>query len=256
MASTKPTLLFVHGAWHIPSTYSKFTNALKALGYEVHTPRLPSMNGSRPPNADLYTDTDFIRSYAESLIDAGRAVIAIMHSYGGHVGTGAFHGLGLKSRSEKGLPGGISQLIYLAAFAQPEGLTVVDLVKQFDREHLIPLAHDSAEDGTCVQRQPKLAMIGEGADDAEVEEYLATLVRWNERTMYQPVKQCAWKEIPVVYIHCTKDMTVPYDSQQSMVKVMEEQGANVKTVVLETGHCPNLTMLEDTISAIKNNIAA
>ena len=47
------------------------------------------MNEARPPNADLATDTAMVRGDVESLVDAGRTVIAIMHSYGGQVGTNA-----------------------------------------------------------------------------------------------------------------------------------------------------------------------
>ena len=83
MAPDKPTLILIHGGWQVPSTYSKFTMPLRSAGYEVHVPRLPSMNEMRPPNANLADDTKFIRAYVESLVDAGRTVVAIMHSYGG-----------------------------------------------------------------------------------------------------------------------------------------------------------------------------
>lgn len=55
-ATTKPTLLIVHGGWHVPDSYSKLTGALRAAGFEVHIPRHLSMNQSRPPNADLASD--------------------------------------------------------------------------------------------------------------------------------------------------------------------------------------------------------
>ena len=74
MAATKPTIVLIHGGWHIPSTYSKFASSLRSVGYEVHVPRLPSMNETRPPNADLVDDTALIRGYVESLVDAGRTV--------------------------------------------------------------------------------------------------------------------------------------------------------------------------------------
>lgn len=73
-ATTKPTLLIVHGGWHVPDSYSKLTGALRAAGFEVHIPRHLSMNQSRPPNADLASDSDLIRSYATSLVEADRDV--------------------------------------------------------------------------------------------------------------------------------------------------------------------------------------
>ncbi|KAE8166924.1 hypothetical protein BDV40DRAFT_207522 [Aspergillus tamarii] len=93
MGPSKLILLLISGAWHNLKSYSKFTNALKPNGYEVHVPRLPSMNGATPSNADLTTDTEFIPSYVVSLASASRAIALIMHSYDGQVRTNAVHGL-------------------------------------------------------------------------------------------------------------------------------------------------------------------
>jgi pimeloyl-ACP methyl ester carboxylesterase len=62
-----------------------------------------------------------MRSYVSKLVDGGRRVIALGHSYGGQVMTNALHGLGLDARKEKGLVGGVTDLIYLCAFALEEG---------------------------------------------------------------------------------------------------------------------------------------
>ncbi|OCL05377.1 hypothetical protein AOQ84DRAFT_413728 [Glonium stellatum] len=187
ITTTKPTLVLIHGGWHIPSTYSKLTSALRSAGYEVHVPRLPSVNETRPPNADLATDTSLIRSYVESLVDAGRTVIALMHSYGGQVGTNALQDLGHTSRTKQGQSGGVAHLIYMCAFALPEGSCMIDKVKEFSYEYLTPLAFDFADDDSCVSRDPKTLLVGPGTDDAEAEAYVSSLVRWNGKTMCQAV---------------------------------------------------------------------
>lgn len=254
MAAVKPTIILIHGGWHIPSTYSKFTNSLKSAGYEVHVPRLPSMNEARPPNTDLTTDTEMIRGYVESLVDAGRSIIAIMHSYGGQVGTNALYGLGLKSCSRRGesLSGGVIHLIYMCAFALPEGGSMVGKVKEFGHEHLLPLAFDFAPDDSCVDRDPKTLLIGPGADDVELEAYVASLVRWNGKSMYQAITHCAWRDIPVTYVYTSRDMTVPLDYQKSMVERIRAEGQTVHTVELATGHCPNLTMTQEVVDIVTN----
>lgn len=213
MSSNKPTVVFIHGAWHIPQTYTKLISVLRSAGLETHIPRLLSTNESRPPNADLETDTGLIRGYVESLVEAGRRVVVIMHSYGGQVGTNALHGLGVDDCKKRGLPGGVSHLIYLCAFALPEGGSMVGKVKEFGHEHLLPLAFEFAEDDSCTCRDPKSLLIGSSSiDDAEeVDQYLATLVRWNGKSMYQPITKCAWREIPVTYIYTSQDMTVPLE---------------------------------------------
>jgi pimeloyl-ACP methyl ester carboxylesterase len=92
MFSKVPTIFIIGGGWHTPQSYSSLNKQLELAGYEVHVPTLPSMNGSRPPNADLNTDTEHIRSVAEGLVDEGHNLIVFMHSYGGQIGTNALHG--------------------------------------------------------------------------------------------------------------------------------------------------------------------
>ena len=252
MAAVKPTIILIHGGWHTPSAYTKLTTALRTAGYEVHLPALSSMNGSRPPNADLVTDTALIRSYVTSLVSAGHTVIAIMHSYGGQVGNNALTGLGVAERAKQGLKGGVAHLIYVCAFALPEGGSMVGKVKEFGHEHLLPLAFDFADDGSCVNRDPKTLLLGPGLSDAEADEYVVGLVRWNGKSMYQAIEKCAWKDegVGVSYIMTSGDMTVPLDYQKNMVEGMKLQGKEVEIVELETGHCPHATMTKEVVDVV------
>ena len=208
------------------------------------------MNEARPPNTDLTTDTAIIRGYVESLVDAGRTVMAIMHSYGGQVGTNALYGLGLKHRTQHGKPGGVIHLIYMCAFALPEGGSMVGKVKEFGHEHLLPLAFDFADDDSCVNRDPKNLLLGSDIEDVEAEAYVSSLVRWNGKSMYQAITHCSWREIPVTYIYTSQDMTVPLDYQKSMVERMQAEGQTVDTSLLATGHCPNLTMTQEVVDIV------
>ncbi|KAL2828013.1 Alpha/beta hydrolase fold-1 [Aspergillus cavernicola] len=252
---TPPTIVLIHGGWHTPALYEKLTSHLKSLGHEVHVPRLPSMNGARPPNADLFTDTALIRGYVESLADAGRDIVVLMHSYGGQVGTHALLGLGAETRRRAQLQqqkqqrqwrggggGGVVRLVYVAAFALGEGESMIGMVKEMGDEALILLAFDFAEDGTVLDRDPGGLLVGPGLEEEELEGYVGRFERWNGTGMYQGLEGCAWREIPVSYV-CTKnDMTVPFGYQQVMIGKLRGEGKEVETFELATGHCPQLTM--------------
>jgi hypothetical protein len=71
-----------------------------------------------------------------------------------------FVGLGLEHRKKEGLPGGVSHLIYLTASAFPEGGAMIDGVRHFGHEQLMPLAFDFADDKSCVSRDPKTLLVG------------------------------------------------------------------------------------------------
>ncbi|KAI1203574.1 alpha/beta-hydrolase [Nemania serpens] len=252
-ASNKQAILIVHGGWHVPESYTKLTTALESSGFEVHIPALPSVKDVRPPEGDLSSDTATIRDYAECLVNGGRTIIALLHSYGGQVGSNALHGLGVQTRSAQGLQGGISHLIYMTANAGTEGTSMMDKVEEFGNIDLVPIAFDIAEDSSCLSRDPKTLIVSPGPehDAEEVDKYLSTFTRWNARCMYQAIQHAAWREIPVSYIYTTNDMTVPYDYQKSFVETMVKEGREVQTFEVASGHCPNFTATDAVVDAIK-----
>jgi hypothetical protein len=101
-----------------------------------------------------------------------------------------------------------------------------------------------------VHRDPKNLLIGPRAEHEELDEYIGSLVRWNGKCMYQPVSSCARREIPVSCVYTLEDMTVPIDCQRSMVEKMREEGREVDTVELATGHIPNLTTTKGLVDII------
>jgi pimeloyl-ACP methyl ester carboxylesterase len=245
-----PTIVLIGGGWHLPATYSKLTKALEAAGYEVHVPLLPSMNGARPPTASLAEDTTAVRNYVVNLIDAGHTVAAIMHSYGGQVGTNALHGLGLEQHAREGKSGGVSKLIYMCAFALPENSSMIGKVEEMGDSALMPLVFDFDEDGTVVSRDPKTFLVGEG-DEKEIEEYVGGFRRWNGKGMYDCIERCAWRDdIPVSYIFAKSDMTVPLRYQEDMVEKVRAEVRSVETYEVDSGHCPNHTKTKEIVEIV------
>lgn len=122
-------------------------------------------------------------------------------------------------------------------------------------ESLMPIAFDFADDMTVLCRDPKVLLIGEELDEKVLEGYLSSLVRWNGQCIHDSLSNTAWKEIPVTYVYTANDMTLPHEYQKSMVAYLEEQGVSVRTHLLETGHCPNLTATTDLVKIIDKVIS-
>lgn len=208
---------------------------------ESHTSLNRPRNESRPPNADLKDDTNTIRTHVTSILAANRTVVAIAHSYGGQVASNALAGLS------------VSRIIYMTAFALPEHVSMVDVVKAHGHGDLIPLAFLFDEDRSVVSADPKTLLVG-GEPGEELDTYVGSFVRWNGECMYQGAEKAAWREVPVTYLYATKDMTVPLDYQKDMVRDMEKAGCEVQTFELETGHCPNFTATEGVVEAVKKAV--
>ncbi|KAK5996311.1 Alpha/beta hydrolase nvfD [Cladobotryum mycophilum] len=180
----KPVIFIVPGAWHTPHHYIKLIKELETADYEVHCPRLLSVSQERPPTASLAEDVQNIRSEAEKLIDSGHHLVAILHSYGGLVGGDALHSLDLQTRSDKGLPGGVSHLVYMCAYALLEGGSLFGEARAMGLEQNLQETYDFAEDMTGVCRDPKI-LVGEYGNELELQEYLDALLRWNGQAIYE-----------------------------------------------------------------------
>ncbi|OOF90331.1 hypothetical protein ASPCADRAFT_59602, partial [Aspergillus carbonarius ITEM 5010] len=222
-------------------------------------PALPSMNGARPPTADLETDTALFREYTQSLADAGRSVIVIVHSYSGQIASNGFTGLGANTRAQQGLSGGVIHILSLCSFLVREGLSMVDVVRHFGHESFMPLAYDFDEDQTVLDRDPWGRLVNPDSNDSreEVEKYLGTLKRWNGKCMYQPLstERAAWRDIPVTYVYTARDTTVPIDYQKWMVEVMEQEGAKVETIELDSGHSPDFSKPKEVADIVDTLVA-
>lgn len=120
MAAQQPTILFIPGAWHFPAGFNAVRELLKPLGYPTEAVAHPSI-GAEPPNTTLDDDIANTRAEILKLVEAGKKVVVVAHSYGGIVGSSAVEDLGFNQRKAIGKEGGVINFVYMAAFALPKG---------------------------------------------------------------------------------------------------------------------------------------
>jgi alpha-beta hydrolase superfamily lysophospholipase len=118
----KPTILVVPGAFHKPIHYSKLINKLQLGGYDV----LPithksSSDKAEDVNIDFshFDDAAAILSKLQPLLNEGKEVVLVSHSYGSLPTTACVEGNTTIERAGKGLKGGIKAVINIAGFAFP-----------------------------------------------------------------------------------------------------------------------------------------
>lgn len=116
----KPTFVLVCGAWHLPPYWDALIAALADAGYEsvAVTPR--SVN-AKPPVTSLKPDADAVKEVITDLVEKGKDVIVVMHSYGGCVGTEA---VGELVDGNREYVSKIQRLVYLAAWYPPQGQSI------------------------------------------------------------------------------------------------------------------------------------
>lgn len=122
MANSKPTFVLVPGAWHSPSHYGHLLARLHEAGHPTVSLALPSVNPEEPKKIDVGTDITFIREkMLLPLLEDGKDIVLVMHSYGGCPGGAAAKGLSKSERRSEGRQGGVIGLVFVAAFLAREG---------------------------------------------------------------------------------------------------------------------------------------
>ena len=117
---SKPTFVFVPGAWHSPDAYDKVIGGLKAHGYSSVKVKLPSVGGA-PATYDFKEDVNTITGAVTGVVEEEKDVIVISHSYSGQPVGEIPRELSKNERESKGLKGGVVRLVFIMAFLVPEG---------------------------------------------------------------------------------------------------------------------------------------
>jgi alpha-beta hydrolase superfamily lysophospholipase len=125
--SEKPVIAIVQGAWHRAIHYQGLVQSLTNNGFTVLQPDNVTAGKDEDIKGKTHLDdVEAIRKSLQPLLDKGQRIILVCHSYGGIPGSAAVEGYQVHEREAKGLPGGISHVVYIAAFALPvKGLSLL-----------------------------------------------------------------------------------------------------------------------------------
>ncbi|KAJ6084272.1 hypothetical protein N7486_011072 [Penicillium sp. IBT 16267x] len=253
--SSLPTIVLVHGAWHTPDHYSNYVNALQKQGFQVHCPLLPTSSNARPPTAFLREAVACVKEIVNTLIEDGRRVLMIMHSYGGVVGSSAVEGLSFSERKASGKPGGVIHLLYLCAFILPLGYSMWNIVQEAKFEKVLDEYLHTTTDGLTMHKEPGFAFFSGRADQATVDKAVEKLVWFPSQVLKDPTRGCAWRTIPTTYIRTLQDYGVPAIYQDIMLRKVQEEGIELKTEVYDADHSIYITMEKEMVQATINAAA-
>ncbi|KAL2005082.1 hypothetical protein VTN00DRAFT_2932 [Thermoascus crustaceus] len=266
-ATTKPTIVFIPGAWHLPDAYNTVRGLLAQRGFPSEAIALPSI-GAEPPTKSLNNDIEHVHAVLKRLVedgDEGRQVVVVCHSYGGLVGAGAVKGLEFKRRNSEGSEGskgrgkgkgGVIMLVYMSAFVVPRGKSLKDMLggewlgwMRFDGNY----SRSSNEETVFYNDLPpaeqarwisKLTHIS-----ARVFTDPATHEPWNNDHHYDHNNDNAQPLLPCMYLFCDKDQALPIAMQEQMAGAM---GAGlVATYRSEASHSPFLSVPEQVVEGLE-----
>ncbi|GJC89281.1 hypothetical protein ColLi_12119 [Colletotrichum liriopes] len=232
MSSELPTILLIPGAWHQPWTFDLVRDDLANRGYPTAVVALASV-GSTDVNVGLDQDTEVVHAELQRLIDAGREVVIVAHSYGGVPVANAVEGLNYKDRAAQGVTGGVLMVVYMASFAVPAEESL------FDGAGLQPWWN--VTDGFITPRDPISTFY------ADVEPFLAAKAAaalcpqpfktFQDKSGFEPW----YAGFEMGYIFAEDDQALPLDKQ---IDISSQFPASSFTATLTSSHSPFLSMPE------------
>ncbi|KAK2686556.1 hypothetical protein QWA68_014368 [Fusarium oxysporum] len=232
--SEKPVIAIVQGAWHRASHYQNLAQSLTNKGFTVLQPDNVTAGKAEDIKGKTHLDdVEAIRKSLQPALNEGKRIVLVCHSYGGIPGSAAVEGFQVHEREAKGLSGGVSHVVYIAAFALPvKGLSLLTAAGGqhgpfLDRTEEVCYLNDKAQNAFYNDCIPEVA-----------ENAIGECVNHSTASLETPADFVATDiTVPKTYVVCEIDNTVPVQGQLAMVGAM---GDAVDVEKIEAGHCPFL----------------
>ena len=242
--SSKPTLVFVPGAWHSADTWNKVTAELTPRGYKSVCITLPSTQND--PTKGLFEDIEEIRKAILAETTQGRDVVVVVHSYGGMIGPSAVKGL-TEATSER--PG---RVIGIALMATGYCVTGIGFLEGLGGNPP-PFWKADKETGYATLIVDTRELFYHDLPEEEGK-------YWCSRLLPQALKPLTdsgehvysgWKDVPTRYLITTDDKTFPHEIQLAIAQNAKEQGAEIVVEEIHSSHSPMLSKPRETADFVE-----
>ena len=120
LSNPKPTVVWVPGLLHTTEHFQPIISALAKVSIPSFAISVPNI-GAGAATAAPYDDLKTTRKELQELVDEGKEVLVISHSYGGVPACQAIRGLEKSQRVKNSQQGGIIRIVFMGAFVIQEG---------------------------------------------------------------------------------------------------------------------------------------
>jgi len=255
--SHKPTLIFVHGSWHTPSTWDKVTSILEKKQYKCIAVSLPSCS-SNDPSTTFLDDVLAVRNPIIAETTQGRDVVLVLHSYGGVPGESAVKGLipnkqdGASTQESTGT-GHVIGITVIASGFLPTGLR---LLEAFGGKPP-PFWDMETEPGFATLVVDPRELFYHDLPVSEGDYWVGKLTKQATRPLTEGEHVYAgWMDVPVWYMVTMQDRTLPVELHRLTVQMARDAGADFTTRDIESSHSPMLSKPEETAQFVVDAVTA
>ncbi|KAL7784832.1 Alpha/beta hydrolase fold-1 [Trichoderma ceciliae] len=243
--SPKPHIFLIPGAWHPASCMDDFLKVLEAAGVSGQAISLRSV-GNR--DVTVQDDEAQVKAVLMPLIDEGREIVIVAHSYGGGVCTGVMAGLEKRSRNAQGLKGGILGVVFVSSFMLFEGETLFSLSGS---QWTSSVEEDEVETNGIVHNKDHKNNLYNDCSTEVAERVIATLKGHSVQAVKSSPSAIGWREKAYDgrrgYIRCLQDNALPIAMQDHL---LARSGVEWVVRTLDSSHSPFLSKPDELMGAL------
>lgn len=255
MSTSKPSLVFVHGAWHTAETWTKVCPLLEAQGYKTVAVSLPSTKGD--PSIGYGDDIRVTRDAITGETSQGRDVVVVVHSYGGFVGGSAIKGLTKPKTSEdaSSAEGHVLGLVLLTTGFTKSGCSFMEAMGGGGPPPSFVL---DTEKGFATLVVDPRELFYHDLPEAEGQEWVSKLKPHSLRTLTHGGEHAyeGWRDVPVWYLCATADRALDPEAQKMLIQLAQNEGADLTVREIDSSHSPMLSKPRETVEFIVEAVAA
>ena len=181
-----------------------------------------------------------IHTNKRTILFTGNDVVVVVHSAGGITGSEATKNLSKPEREAAGKKGGVIRMVYLCAFAAPEGVAVYSATKG-------PAKWQILTDTTSFPGDPVYQFYHD-VDPELAQQAVENLGKHSLKAKWSPATYAAWKHIPSTYLVCEADRAIPLAVQEAMIAA---PGANFTVERCASAHSPWMAMPDFTAEVVR-----
>ncbi|KAK0720733.1 Alpha/beta hydrolase fold-1 [Lasiosphaeris hirsuta] len=246
--ASKPTLIFVPGAWFPATAWTKLTTILATAGYKCVPVSLPSSTTGLP-TATFLDDVQAVAAAVRDETSAGADVVVICHSYGGMPAQSILMDLDKPAVAAGGRVLGFAMIA--------SGFTMTGMSFLGGLGGVPPPSwRADMETGFAELVADPMALFFHDLSEAEGAEWVGKLGKQSLRALSEGGEHAyaGWKDVPCWYLAATEDQALPVEAQKFFVKMSRDAGGDITLKEIKSGHSPMLSRPEETAEFVREAV--
>jgi pimeloyl-ACP methyl ester carboxylesterase len=224
----RPTLLFVHGAWHGSWCWDVLRRILEERGWTTTAVDLPTVHAPDKARLGMTADADAVRTAIEAVTGE---VVVVAHSYGGVPTT------------QGADTANVAHIVFISAFVLDLGESLFGAVGGVKPDWW-QVQGDLATAGDAAH--PAQSLFFADVPAAEADAAVARLTAQSVRAFYDEITVTSWRSRPTTYVITEQDAIFPVEAQEALAA---RAGAKLERVM--TSHSPFLSKPDEVADIIE-----